>query len=917
MRTFTKLHSLVAIAAGAAALAAGTISFTANGATIQQRLVDPAGMIITGDNPVPVQQVIGDCGATCALTAQAGTVQTLNVWGFRTSTGTVNLPGPTIVVNQGDEVSIAVTNSLPLGAGDLKLELPSVAASDVHTSPTIGTGVTDSVTFKATQVGTSIYRASASTPRGNLQVAMGLAGVLIVRPTTCPVVPLGGCAYDDLVGDFDDEALLATNDLDPNLATAPDPLLFDMTDFDPTYHLINGKVFPDTEVIDTQAGHRVLIRYANLGLSDHSMGLSGTRQLIVGRDSNPLVHASSDVVVPLNVGQTVDAIVTVPTDAKATYRYALSDQVLQPGANSAAPAMTFLTVWQSAGFTTTETLTSLEPLVTVARSAETTANLGGGDVQIDYDLTVSNTGADASYSLDEAISLTPGMVADSVAATVVSGAGAAVSAGFDGGATTLLVSGATVTGADPHVFHISIVGHFADVAGPIAQINSITPDLSAGATDLVIGGTITIPSGVVAATGGTFSIDDPGAALLGGSPNALTSVDAFASTFEGIVPAAELSHLANGTHILWVQLTDGSSAYGDPTGIGFSIDRAGPVVRPVELDPAYTNGSVEVSIRATADASLTGSDEVVQGNASIDTCPDYTLQPVAGPGNYLLGINAVQAIAEVSGTIPSAYVAGLSEGTHTVHVAAVDSRGVWSNDGASLPASPASLCGSADLVVDFTDPTTVSASTDPSGPNDGTLGYNGVENFLEVVRIFATVNDGVSGVGKVEGFIDTVEAEGTGFLFSPVDGEFGPLAGNEDVYADIPLSSVRSLTPGNHPIYIRAQDKAGNWGTATAPTFLDIVSALPQVTTVTYDSSGPGGTLAVTGTAYGVGVTIAAIEYRVGLTSAGPFTPMTFTGGAVATATLTPRPTIPPGDNLWVRVQNSLGQWSAVYQLLP
>ncbi len=94
-----------------------------------------------------------------------------------------------------------------------------------------------------------------------------------------------------LVGDFDDEASLATNDLDLNLSTAADPLAFDMTDFHPTYHLINGKAFPDTEVIDTQPGHRVLIRYANLGLADHSMGLSGTRQVVVGRDSNASLHA--------------------------------------------------------------------------------------------------------------------------------------------------------------------------------------------------------------------------------------------------------------------------------------------------------------------------------------------------------------------------------------------------------------------------------------------------------------------------------------------------------------------------------------------------------------------------------------------------------------------------------------------------
>ncbi len=914
MRTFKKLHSLVAIAAGVAALTAGTISFTANGATIQQRLVDPTGLIITGDNPVPVQQIIGDCGATCALIAEAGSVQPvnavplLNVWGFRTSTGTVSLPGPTIVVNEGDTVNLTITNSLPVGAGALSLDLPSVLAVDVAASPTIGIGSTDTVTFTANQVGTSIYRASASTPRGNLQVAMGLSGVLIVRPTTCPVVPLGGCAYDDLIGDFDDEALLATNDLDPNLATAPDPLLFDMTEFDPTYHLINGKAFPDTEVIDTQPGHRVLIRYANLGLTDHSMGLSGTRQLIVGRDSNALPHPSSDVVVPLNVGQTVDAIVMVPTDAKATYRYALSDQVMQPGASSAQPAMTFLTVWRSAGLTTLETLSPANPDVTVARSVEVTDNLGGGLVQISYDLTVTNTGADATYDLDEAISLSPGMVADSVTVTS-SGTGAAAVGGFNGGTATLLVDDATVTIADPHVYGIEIDARFADVAGPTAEITYIGPAESAGNAPIDFGGTIDVPSGIGPVTGGTYSIDDPGTLPLGVISNDLVVTP---TTFTGVVPVDALSQLANGTHILWVQLTSGSSAYGDPTGIAFSIDRAGPVVRPVELDPRYTNGSVDVAITATADASLTGTDGVQAGTATIGSCL---------PTGYALTLNnPLAAIVELSGVIPAADIGILptpllAEGTHTVYVAAQDTNGVWSNDGAAV--GPVALCGEAQLIVDRTAPTTVSASTDPSGPNDGTLGYNGPETFLEVVRIFATVNDGVSGVGKVEGFIDTVEAEGTGFLFSPVDGEFGPV-GNENVYADIPLSSVRSLTPGQHDIYIRAQDKAGNWGLATAPTFLDIQPPLPQVTTVTYDTSGPGsGTLAVTGTAYGVGVTIAAIEYSIGVTASWPGTSMSFTGGAVATATLNPRPSIPPGNNLWVRVQNSLGQWSAVYQLLP
>ncbi len=510
---------------------------------------------------------------------------------------------------------------------------------------------------------------------------------------------------------------------------------------------------------------------------------------------------------PLNVGQTVDAIVTVPTEAKATYRYALSDQVVQTGAKSAAPAMTFLAVWQPEGVA-------------------------------------------------------------------------------------------------------------PDVAGPRAHINAIDPLESAGDVDLTFDGTITLPSGVDPATGGTFSIDDPGAALLGGGSNILASADAFATVFNATVPASELSYLENGTHTLWVQLSNATTS-GDPDGIAFTIDRAGPVVQPVQLDPAYTNGTVDVTVTATADASLTGTDLVQEGNASFGaTCPDFTAQPIIGAGNYPLAVNGPQAIAELSGTIPAADVGALADGTHAIQVAAADSRNVWSNDGAAAPNTPSGVCASADLIVDKTVPTTTSGSTDPSGPNDGTNAYNGGESFLEVVRIFATVNDAVSGVDKVEGFLETdvgggfVETgEGTGFLFSPVDGTWGPV-GDEDVYADIPLASVRSLTPGIHNIYIRAHDRAGNWGAATAATLLEIISSLPAITTLTYE---PAGNTAITATAYGNGVTVTAIEYSVGAVPAdgglGVNVPLTVVPSGQVVTEVIASPAVPTGDNLWVRALDSLGYW--------
>lgn len=808
MGTHRKLQTLVAVATAGAALAAGTINFTANGATIQQRLVD--GMTISPANPAPVQQVAGDCAAACVLSAEAGTVQGLNVWGFTTTPGSLTLPGPTIVVNQGDPVTLTVTNNLPVGAGDLKIELPSVDVADLTASPAIAEGTSGDVTFTANTVGTSIYRASATTPHGNLQAAMGLAGVLVVRPAGCPVAPAGewaGCTYSDLT-DFDDEALLAMNDLDPVLAALPtvaDLLAFDMTDFHPSLHLINGKVFPDTDAIDTQPGHEVLIRYANLGLADHSMGLSGTRQLIVGRDSHLLPHASTDVVVPLNVGQTVDAIVSIPTNAKASYRYALSDQVIQTGANSAAPAMTFLAVWAE-------------------------------------DATPNTT-------------------------------------------------------------------------GPAAHVVAITPDQSAGNVDLAFNGTISLPSGVSPAVGGTFSIDDPGAPLPGASSNVLASTDpvAFESTFEGTVLASELSFLTNGTHILWVQLTDGVNV-GDPAGIAFTIDRAGPVVQPVELDPAFTNGGVDVAITATADASLTGTDSVTEGNATIGTCPDFATQPVALPGNYPLVVNAVQPIAELTGTIPAAEVNSLGDGTYTVFVSAADTLGVWSNDGAGTGA--ASVCSSADLVVDKTAPTAISGYTDPAGPNDGTQGVSTVDGFLEVVRIFATVNDGVSGVDMVEGAIDLTgdgpSADDPTFMFGPIDGTWGPV-GNEDVYADIPLASLRTLPPGTYDVLVRAHDNAGNWGGALAVTFLQLVSNPPVISTLTYEPG--GGSTAITAAAFGVDVTVEAIEWSVGPTAAaagaGNGLTLDVPHGQVASVVVASATfgAIPSGSNLWVRAMDSGNNW--------
>ena len=108
------------------------------------------------------------------------------------------------------------------------------------------------------------------------------------------------CAYDGTA--YSDEALVATTDLDAEFAT--DPPAFDMGYFgqstDPdgsprqVYHVINGKSFPDTDVIDVRAGDSCCLRSVNAGVSDKSMSLLGLRQTLLG-SQRLAVHRSADV----------------------------------------------------------------------------------------------------------------------------------------------------------------------------------------------------------------------------------------------------------------------------------------------------------------------------------------------------------------------------------------------------------------------------------------------------------------------------------------------------------------------------------------------------------------------------------------------------------------------------------------------
>ena len=60
-----------------------------------------------------------------------------------------------------------------------------------------------------------------------------------------------------------------------------------------------------------------------------------------------------------------------------------------------------------------------------------------------------------------------------------------------------------------------------------------------------------------------------------------------------------------------------------------------------------------------------------------------------------------------------------------------------------------------------------------------------------------------SSIARAEAFIDSVGANGSGIPMRASDGFFNDTT--EGAYADIPLTTVKQLSNGNHTLYVRAK----------------------------------------------------------------------------------------------------------------
>lgn len=253
--------------------------------------------------------------------AKAGTITmpgadgpvTIPVWGYAPDSLPCQIPGPIIEATAGDTLEMTLHNTLgdPVSMifpGQEVVPHPVKDSEGRFISFTDHAGPGESITYTVPLSRPGTFRYESGTHPG-IQVQMGLAGALIVRPSGFdPGDPGSWSAYGPgTYSEYDREQLLILGEVDSRLhadVTAGRP--FTPLNFSPDWWTINGRAFPDTlgpdnlssqplgVVLEAREGERVLLRCLNLGFEQHSLHFDGLRVRVVGQDGWPLATEDLD-----------------------------------------------------------------------------------------------------------------------------------------------------------------------------------------------------------------------------------------------------------------------------------------------------------------------------------------------------------------------------------------------------------------------------------------------------------------------------------------------------------------------------------------------------------------------------------------------------------------------------------------------
>ena len=320
------------------------------------RVTAAAAIALVGN--AALAAVPGITGTSFALRASAAHItqpdgNTVYSWGYGCTTPTataapaaiplpatgcpdMQIPGPTLIVNEGDTVTVTLTNNLPTAAGRTSMMFPgfNVAAAGGTAGPLAqeaANGGTVTYTFTATTPGTHSYYSGT---QGDLQVEMGLYGAIVVLPATVPVgctavgaspahfvaeddYRLAASAYNHSSTCYDREYLFQFSEIDPTIHVAAQQIALctgpacpgnmdsvETEPYFPVYFMINGRSMPDDmdPIYAPQYPHQpyngnphmhpgdmTLLRIVGQGRWQHPFHEHGNHVRVLARDGNLLL----------------------------------------------------------------------------------------------------------------------------------------------------------------------------------------------------------------------------------------------------------------------------------------------------------------------------------------------------------------------------------------------------------------------------------------------------------------------------------------------------------------------------------------------------------------------------------------------------------------------------------------------------
>ncbi len=726
------------------------------------------------------------CAPNCAITAGSGTFNlpgggTATVFGYTTG-GAVTAPGgPVLLAEAGQPVaitlnnSLAVTTSLNIVGADLVPDLAGVAP-----------GGNKTYTFTPSTPGTYLYEAGLI-PGGAKQLAMGLYGVLIVRPAG------PGAGLSQLTADaasaFTDEAVLVFSELDVDLDAGP--AAFDLREFKAEYFLINGQAYPNLPTIDVAAGNTLALRLVNAGLTNRTAGLLGLDMTVFAMDGSALSFPRRAVAEAVHPGESTDALVSVPADALTDALFPVYESGLAYLRNASAAGLggAVTAIKATAG----GTAAAAGPVVS-AVTASPNPTTGAFDVTITVTFTAPVTAT--QYFVDQV----GGPLNGTLSMTGNTGT-AVISSAVLG---PLALAGEThpiyVRGADANgwgAFNSVILDLYA--AGP--EISSLNLDLGGldlsftqanptnGAQPLNLYGTAATghadPAGGIVVASAAYTLE--GTALTS-IPLTLNLPNTSLTGLAAVVPTETLQTLAQGVYTITVTGVDDLGNTGAPATTNLYIDKQGPQATVVSVAKSPNNGTLPVdtfgfAVRVTAEFA----DQPVAGVQSDIVWAELTIDN-QGAAIPFIPTDAVFTSASERGyaDIPLATVTLLGEGAHTFQIRGKDAAGNWG------------AVAVAQLIVDKTGPVVSNAV----GTRVGTTRRVAFTAAAADPVVLGTLSG--SNLARAEWFVGSDPGLGLGFAVTSIQPA-------NAVAATLAFTTGQLANNITHIISIRAQDVAGNW----------------------------------------------------------------------------------------------------------